>query len=145
VHPEPTTYDELLEKTLAYGTAVRKADPDAVIAGPAEWGWTGYFRSAADVEPGRAQDADRKAHGNIPLLPWYLRKLREHEKKTGVRILDVLDVHFYPQGEGIGFEEGGKTDPDTAARRIRSTRALWDPSYVDESWIKEPVRLIPRL
>jgi hypothetical protein len=145
VHPEPTTYDELLEKTIAYGTAVRKADPDAVIAGPAEWGWTGYFRSAADVEPGKKQDADRKAHGDTPLLTWYLRKLREHEKKTGVRILDVVDVHFYPQGEGIGFEEGGKTDADTAARRIRSTRALWDPNYVDESWIKEPVRLIPRL
>ncbi len=145
VHPEPTTYDELLEKTIAYGTAVRQADPDAVIAGPAEWGWTGYFRSAADVEPGKPQDADRKAHGNVPLLPWYLRKLREHEKKTGVRILDVVDVHFYPQGQGIGFEEGGKTDEDTAARRIRSTRALWDPDYVDESWINEPVRLIPRL
>jgi hypothetical protein len=29
--------------------------------------------------------------------------------------------------------------------RIRSTRALWDPTYVDESWIHEPVRLLPRL
>ncbi|MET0402578.1 MAG: glycoside hydrolase family 44 protein, partial [Cystobacter sp.] len=38
VHPEPVTYDELLERTIAYGTAVRKADPEAVIAGPAEWG-----------------------------------------------------------------------------------------------------------
>ncbi|MDY7226002.1 glycoside hydrolase family 44 protein [Hyalangium rubrum] len=145
VHPEPTTYDELLERTISYGTAVRKADPEAVIAGPTEWGWTGYFRSAADVAPGASPDADRKAHGNIPLLPWYLRKLREHEKKTGVRILDVVDVHFYPQGEGIGFEEGGRTDADASARRIRSTRALWDPNYKDESWIDEPVRLIPRL
>ncbi len=145
VHPEPTTYDELLERTISYGTAVRKADPDAVIAGPAFWGWTAYFRSAADVAPGARKDADRKAHGNVPLLPWYLRKLRDHEKKTGMRILDVVDVHFYPQGDGIGFEEGGKTDDETAARRIRSTRALWDPTYKDESWIDEPVRLIPRL
>ena len=22
---------------------------------------------------------------------------------------------------------------------------LWDPSYVDESWIKEPVKLLPRM
>ena len=34
VHPTPLTYDELLERTIAYGTAIRKADPDAVIAGP---------------------------------------------------------------------------------------------------------------
>ena len=31
------------------------------------------------------------------------------------------------------------------ALRIRSVRALWDPAYRDESWIGEPVRLIPRL
>jgi hypothetical protein len=31
------------------------------------------------------------------------------------------------------------------ALRLRSTRALWDPAYVDESWIDEPVHLIPRM
>ena len=144
VHPEPTTYDELLERTLAYGTAVRQADPDALIAGPAEWGWTNYFYSAADVAPGGGKK-DRKAHGNVPLLPWYLKKLREHEKQTGTRVLDVVDVHFYPQGQGIGFEERGDTDPDTSARRIRSARALWDAQYKDESWIDDSVELIPRV
>ncbi len=144
VHPEPATYDELLERTIAYGTAVRQADPDAVIAGPAEWGWTNYYNSAADVAPG-GNKKDRKAHGNMPLLAWYLKKLHEHEQQTGTRILDVVDVHFYPQGEGMGFEESGGTDPATAARRIRSTRALWDPKYKDESWIDDYVELIPRL
>src|SRR6185436_21117393 len=42
VHPDPVTYDELLERLIKYGGAVRRADPDAVIAGPAEWGWPGY-------------------------------------------------------------------------------------------------------
>jgi hypothetical protein len=144
VHPEPATYEELLERTIAYGTAVRQADPEAVIAGPAEWGWTNYFHSAADVAPG-GNKKDSKAHGNVPLLAWYLKKLAEHEKKTGTRILDVVDVHFYPQGEGMGFEERGDTDPDASARRIRSTRALWDPTYKDESWIEEKIELIPRI
>jgi hypothetical protein len=31
------------------------------------------------------------------------------------------------------------------ALRLRSTRALWDPTYKDESWINDTVRLIPRL
>lgn len=30
-------------------------------------------------------------------------------------------------------------------RRNRSTRALWDPGYVDESWINDRVHLVPRL
>ena len=34
--------------------------------------------------------------------------------------------------------------------RLRSTRSLWDPGYLDESWIgrdvkAEPIALIPRL
>jgi hypothetical protein len=28
---------------------------------------------------------------------------------------------------------------------LRSTRALWDPNYRDESWITEPIRFIPRI
>ena len=30
-------------------------------------------------------------------------------------------------------------------RRNRSTRSLWDPNYVDETWINDKVKLIPRL
>jgi hypothetical protein len=30
-------------------------------------------------------------------------------------------------------------------RRNRSTRSLWDPSYIDETWINDRVQLIPRL
>ncbi len=145
VHPEPVTYDELLERTLAYGSAVRAADPDAVIAAPASWGWPAYFFSAADAKAGFRLKPDRRAHGDVPLLEWWLRKLAEHEKKTGVRVLDVLDVHYYPQAKGLGVGTEGRTDVETNALRIRATRSLWDPTYRDESWIDEPVRLIPRM
>lgn len=145
VHPEPVGYDELLDRTIKYGTAVREASPDALIAGPAEWGWPGYFFSAIDAQAGFMLKPDRRKHGDVPLLEWYLRELAAHEKKTGTRVLDVLDLHFYPQAKSVGVGSRGGTDADTAALRIRSTRALWDPKYVDESWIKEPVRLIPRM
>ncbi len=151
VHPEPLGYDELLEKTIAYGTAIRKADPDAIIAGPAEWGWSGYFWSAKDAKSGFTLKPDRRAHGDEPLLAWYLKKLAEHEKKTGVRVLDVVDVHLYPQGEGVqgpdpdGGDGGGETDRATNDLRFRTTRSLWDREYKDESWIKEAVYLIPRM
>jgi len=145
VHPEPTGYDELLEKTIAYASAIRRADPDAAIAGPAEWGWLGYHHSAKDVAAGVWLHPDRRLHGNVPLIPWYLHKLREHERKTGTRLLDVLDVHFYPMAKGVGIGKRGETDPATAALRIRSTRSLWDPSYVDESWIGERMRVLPLL
>jgi hypothetical protein len=143
VHPEPTSYDELVARTIEYGTAIREADPDAVIAGPAEWGWTGYFYSAKDqASGGTSTRLDRRAHGDLPIVAYYLKALAEHEKKTGVRVLDVLDLHSYPAADGV---YGDAVDPAKAALRIRSTRLLWDPSYVDESWIKEPVKLLPRM
>jgi hypothetical protein len=151
VHPTPLTYDELLEKTIAFGTAIRKADPDAVIAGPTSYGWWEYFFSTKDHDEGLRNKPDRKAHGDVPLIAWYLQKLAEHEKKTGVRILDVLDVHIYPQGENVqgpdghGGDGGGETDRKTNDLRFRTTRSLWDREYVDESWIKEAVYLIPRM
>lgn len=142
VHPDPLTYDELLDRTIRYGSAIRAADPDAVIAGPAEWGWTGYFYSAQDAAAGVGLRPDRRAHGDVPLIPWYLKKLREHDKATGTRVLNVLDVHYYPQESGV---YGSNSDPATAALRLRSTRSLWDPTYKDESWINDTIRLIPRL
>ncbi len=145
VHPAPLTYDELLDRTMRYASAIRQADPQAVIAGPAEWGWPAYTYSAADAVAGFSRAPDRRAHDNIPLIEWYLRKLAEHEKKTGERLLDVLDLHFYPQAKGVGVGEAGEVDRETNALRIRSTRGLWDPSYADESWIKEPVQIIPRM
>ncbi|RYE70700.1 MAG: LysR family transcriptional regulator, partial [Oxalobacteraceae bacterium] len=144
VHPDAVTYDELVDKTIAYGSQVRRAAPKAIIAGPAEWGWPGYFFSAKDAEVGFSKKPDRRAHGDVPLINYYLRKLRAHEKKTGQRVLDVVDLHYYPQSNGM-YGHGERTDPAAAAARIRATRSLWDPTYKDESWIAEKIALLPRL
>jgi hypothetical protein len=148
VHPEPAGYDEILDKTLKYGAAVRKADPTAVIAGPSSFGSWGYFYSGADNAGGLGNAPDRKAHGNVPFLEWYLRNVRAAEQKSGKKILDVLDVHFYPQAQGM-YGWGEKTDPEAAALRIRQTRGIWDPTYTDESWVGDQafgkLALIPRM
>ncbi len=146
VHPQPVSYDELLQRTLRYGSAVRAVDAQMPIAGPSVWGWPAYFYSAVDAEAGFRVAPDRKAHGNMPLLEWYVQQLAHHAQRTGVRLLNHLDVHFYPQASGVYQNgQGEKTDSNTAALRIRSTRALWDASYQDESWIADKVMLIPRL
>lgn len=142
VHPDPLTYDELLDRTIRYGTAIRDADPEGKIAGPTSWGWSEYFYSAKDLAEGADKAPDRRAHGGVPLVPWYLAQVAEHEKRTGQRLLDVLDLHYYPQAQGVYSDA---TDTATAALRIRSTRSLWDPAYKDESWINDTVRLIPRM
>lgn len=146
VHPEPVGYDELRERTYAYAAAIKAADPSAQTLGPAEWGWTGYFFSALDSTAGGSwwnQAPDRAAHDDLPLVAWYLQEMQRYEKQQGVRLLDYLDLHYYPQTSGVALAPVG--DAETRARRLRSTRSLWDAHYQDESWIEEPVRLIPRM
>jgi len=146
VHPAPTSYDEMRTRTYAYGAAIKASDPGAQTLGPAEWGWTGYFWSALDAAPGGAwwnDPQDRLAHGNVPFVSWYLQQMRAYEQQNGTRILDYLDLHYYPQASGVSLASAGNAS--TQALRLRSTRSLWDPTYVDESWIGEPVRLIPRM
>lgn len=146
IHPDPVGYDELRDRTYAYAAAIKAADPTAQTLGPAEWGWTGYFFSALDSTAGGSwwnQAPDRAAHDDVPLVPWYLQEMQRYEQEQGVRLLDYLDLHYYPQTSGVALAPLG--DAETRERRLRSTRSLWDPTYQDESWIEEPVRLIPRM
>ena len=146
VHPEPTSYNEMRDRTYAYAAALKAADPNAKLLGPVLWGWTAYFYSALDQAAGGAwwnTRPDRMAHGDVPFVPWYLQQMQAYEDTHGVRLLDYLDLHFYPQGSGVFDSAAGSTAVQQL--RLRSTQALWNPNYVDESWIGEPVYLIPRM
>ncbi len=146
VHPQPTTYDEMRDKTYAYAAAIKQADPSAQTLGPVLWGWCAYFFSARDE---CTIGADYTSHGNTAFVPWYLQQMKAYEQTHDVRILDYLDLHNYPQTNGVALSDAG--DAATQARRLRSTRSLWDPTYVDESWIGTAgweggiVKLIPRM
>ena len=153
VHPQPLTYDELWERTVQYAEAIRRADPTAKIAGYCSWGWLDLFYSAADSgsDSFRTQ-ADSKAHGGEPMAVWFLKNCADYRRKTGKPLLDVFDVHWYPQGQsgGQGVYQGKGVDPQLCALRLRSTADLWDEQYQQESWIKDAapgkaVALIPRI
>ena len=145
VHPNQLTYDEFLERTISYATAARVADPEARIAGLVAWGWPALFDAVAEKSGAQVIPVDRLEHGGRALVPWWLSKLRAHGEKAGGRLVDLVDVHFYPQAPGVGLYTDGWTDPESCARRIRSVRALWDPTYKDESWIGDTMKLLPRL
>ncbi|HXO21672.1 MAG TPA: glycoside hydrolase family 44 protein [Thermoanaerobaculia bacterium] len=140
VHPAATTYDELWQRTRDYASAVKAQDPAAKIFGPSDWGWCAYFYSAAD---GCAPGPDAQAHGNLAFLDWYLQQVAAYQAAHGVRLVDYLDVHYYPQAGGVTLSDDESAA--TSALRLRSLKGLYDPNYVDESWIGQPVRLIPRM
>jgi hypothetical protein len=131
VHPAPTTYDETWNKALAYGAAIKQQDPAAKVTGPVTWGYCDLFGSAAD---NCAEGDDRDAHGGMPFVAWYLQQVCAHPLAGGVRVVDYLDLHYYPQGNVALNDDDSAT---TAARRLRSLKELYDPAWVSESWIAD--------
>ena len=146
VHPTGATMDEVRTRLVDYARAIKAIDQGALTIGPEEWGWSGYFYSGYDQQWGNAHGwggslPDRSAHGGWDYLPWLLDQLRQHYLATGDRVLDVVSVHYYPQGG----EFSNSTTSTMQLLRNRSTRSLWDPNYTDETWINSRVQLIPRL
>ena len=145
VRPTGATMDEIKSRMVDFAAMIKAVDSTALVVGPEEWGWSGYFYSGFDQQYGSLHGwsvlPDRNNHGGADYLTWLLGQLKQASTTAGQRLLDVFTVHYYPQG-------GEFSDDVSSAmqlRRNRSTRSLWDPTYVDETWINDRVQLIPRL
>ena len=143
IHPKGVSYDEYWERTVAYASRLKKIDPTVKIAGPTWFGWSAYFVSGLDLQlcnQGKgswASPPDFTAHGKVPITKWWLKKLAEYEKTNKTRLVDILDFHFYPQ-TGI-YLGGALNDPAVMESRVQETRVLWDPSFVESSWMADDV------
>lgn len=149
IHPTAPTYDEVWSRGRDVALVVKAIEPQAKIFGPVTWGWCDYFSSASDAALGNCYDGpDRQAHGGLPFVEWYLQQVCAVQQSTGVRPVDYLDLHYYPQGDGIDGldnETGFAESPDVAARRFRSLRELYDPNWTSESWIGQTSEPTPNL
>jgi hypothetical protein len=112
VHPQPTTYDELRDKTYAYAAAIKQADPSAKTLGPVLWGWCAYFFSARRLQC-RSDYAGTATKRSAVVFT-----------KCGVRtsarraLVDYLDLHYYPR-RGVALRTRAMRPQ---ALRLRSTR-----------------------
>ncbi len=140
VHPQPLSYDELWKRTLNYARAIRQQDPNAKIAGLCSWGWNDLFYSALDRgEDEYGSRPDWLKHQKIDLAKWYILQCGLYRQREGKPLVDILDLHWYPQSEYLGKNPytGKGMEPEFNRLRLRSIRDLWDRNYVSESWISK--------
>lgn len=143
VHPAKVTIDEVWNKGRAAASAIRASDASAKILGPVTWGWCDLFYSGADnCAPG----SDYTSHGSKPFVQWYLEQACTNPLPGGAKIIDYLDLHYYPQGDAVAGVQNAASDesPEAALRRLASVRELYDLNFVADSWIGQTVKLIPR-
>ena len=136
VHPLPVTFDEAWANTQAYASAIKQQDSEARVSGPVTWGYCDLFGSAAD---NCADGNDRAAHAGMPFVAWYLQQVCTNPLAGGKRLVDYLDLHYYPQNPNGAATDivGSADDATTAARRLRSLKELYDPAWVSESWFAD--------
>jgi hypothetical protein len=147
IHPIGPTMQEIWTDMVTYASMVKSNDPNALVLGPEEWGWNGYFYSGYDQQwsgqhgnYNRNDYPDRAANGGWDYCPWLLHQFQLYENTTHLRLLDYFTLHCYPQEPDVG---GNAVDPATELLRNQSTRVFWDPNYVDPSWINSVIALIP--
>jgi hypothetical protein len=132
------TYAELIQRTIDYAGAIKAVAPESLIFGPASYGWNGYatLQNASDAQGRFFIDA-------------YLAAMRDAQQQAGRRLLDVLDLHWYPEAQGGGKRITESDSADAVVRaRLQAPRSLWDPGYTEDSWITKssthgPIRLLP--
>jgi hypothetical protein len=139
VHPAPVTYAELVNRNIQYADAIKDAAPDALVAGPVNYGFYGFETLQG------APDAGANGH----FIDYWLDRMRDAETTTGHRLVDYLDLHWYPEARGDGIRvTGTETTAGVVQARVQAPRSLWDSSYVEDSWITNdylngPIRLLP--
>ena len=150
-------FEELVTRTVDYAAAIKDVIPSARVLSPPIANWFGFWGLGHEKRPA----------GYDWYIDYYLDRLREAHETEGRRLVDVLAVHWYP--EGLNECRPGETPcwsdrftndwqpqtPSVIEARLQGPRSLWDPGFTEKSWVSEnvpgcwglacPVQLLPRL
>jgi Glycoside hydrolase family 44/Secretion system C-terminal sorting domain len=89
VMPAQLPAEEFMQRYVTVAKKARAYYPAIKLVGPVvanEWQWYNWNNKPI-VADGR----------NYPWLEFFIKRIAEEQKATGIRLLDVLDIHFYPE------------------------------------------------
>lgn len=126
---------ELIDRSVDLAGVVKEMDPGAEVFGPSLFGYSAFvdFAGAPDWRQLKAENGYRW------FIDYYLDEMRKAEERGGVRLLDVLDIHFYTEARGACGERSCShyDNDDCIKARLDSVRALYDEGYRENSWITD--------
>ncbi len=156
VAPKGISYDQMVDLNATYAQAVKSVDPDAKVIGMTAWGVKELAGSAWDDMPGGVAHykgdgtgdrwTDRKAHGDMPQVAYFLQEMNKRSQKAGIRLIDYLDDHGYPevwgtnaQGQNVNVLGDFAYDPVLTPKQFDALRIFYDPTFEDpSSWCAQP-------
>ncbi len=124
LHSEEVTNHELISKSIELAKVVKEIDPKAEVFGPAFWGMLPCIQ-IGESGNGFTDPEWQAVKGQYNwYMDYYLDQMKQAEEEAGTRLLDVVDVHYYAQ------------DCATDEARLQAARSLYDPDYVENSWLQ---------
>lgn len=131
IMPARMPIDEFVARSIAAARAIKSIDPSALVFGPASWGATAMvdFQNAPDW-------ASHARYGSF--LALYLDAFRRASEQDGTRLLDTLDVHWYPfSSRGALF----RTDTESLdGARLDAPRSLDEAGFREDSWVARALK-----
>ncbi len=133
VRPTPLTYNELISKSTALAKSIKEIDPNVEIIGPSLSGFSSYenFDYISDWQTVR-DDYNW-------FVDYYLSEMKKAEDDSGIRLLDVMAVHYYTEAlsqSGVSvLDSTDYSDAECNTARMQAVRTLWDSSYIENSTI----------
>jgi len=150
--------DELVSKSIANAAAAKDVIPGIQTLGFVSYGWQGMINLQSNPLPPYNRPGGGTYHWYVDV---FLDKMKQASDAQSRRLLDILDVHWYPEAQGSGNRrivgnwdpnagDNAPQDAQTQDARMQAPRSLWDPQYSESSWITRdtgsgPIRLLGRL
>lgn len=108
VMPSQLSAEAFMQRYFEVAKKARAKFPNAKLLGPVpanEWQWYNW--------PGGITQGGKK----YPWLEYFIKRIAEEQQASGIRLLDVLDIHFYP-----GAAE--------ASQLVQFHRVYFDKNYI---------------
>ena len=102
--------EDYIQSYVATAKRARTIFPEIKLVGPAfsnEWGWYNWNKQKVKAKDGKS----------YTWIEYFIKRVAEEQKASGLKLLDVLDIHFYPE----------TTDPNLT---LQVHRIWYDTSWV---------------
>ena len=108
VMPVQISAEEFVQRYIAVAKKARALFPEIKLLGPVpanEWQWYAYDGKKVSYQG-----------TNYVWLEYFIKRISDEQKSSGIKLLDVLDIHFYP-------------DESRAEDIVQSHRVYFDKNY----------------
>jgi len=94
IMPKTIPAEDYIQRYVAVATKARTLFPEIKIVGPVftnEWFWYNW-------QNGTVPDLQNSSK-RYSWVEYFIKRIAEEQQRTGLRLLDVLDFHFYPENK----------------------------------------------